>query len=190
VTEEVGALRRSTQGRLSVLDEVLRVQARYRRTRRAAVLAALLLVVVAVLPVQWPGPSNPPLEAAGPAVYRAPLTVRAGAVTGYIQLCQGLPVRLYTSDGARVFSAAATVEALPGREYLKPVGHGTYRLVLPTVVAARERVSENQKFRLDRLAPGRYVILAQYAGGNATTFSDVSVAPGTVAEVDLPNMCK
>jgi hypothetical protein len=116
--------------------------------------------------------------------------MRTGAVTGYVQLCQGIPVPLYTSAGARVFSAAATLEALPGREYWKPVGGGTYQLVLPTVVAARERVSANQKFRLDRLAPGRYVILAQYAGGNATTFLDVSVAPGAVAEVDLPNTCK
>jgi len=34
------------------------------------------------------------------------------------------------------------------------------------------------------------VILAQYAGGNASTYVDVSVAPGQVVMVDLPNTCK
>jgi hypothetical protein len=62
------------------------------------------------------------------------------------------------------------------------------RLMPPLV--ARERVSQNQQFRLDDLAPGRYVILAQYAGGNVSTSLEVSVAPGQVAEVDLPNTCK
>src|SRR5689334_25391422 len=99
-----------------------------------------------------------------------PWVVRTGAVTGYVQLCQGIAVPLYTAAGARVFSAAATVEALPGREYLKPVGGGTYRVVLPRVVVAWERVSQNQKFRLDDLVPGRYVILARYPGGNASTW--------------------
>jgi hypothetical protein len=97
---------------------------------------------------------------------------------------------LYASTGARLFSAAATVEALGGQEYLKPVGDGTYRVVLPTMVAARDRVSQNQKFLLDHLAAGRYVILAQYSGGNVSTSLDVSVAPGQVAEIDLPNTCK
>jgi hypothetical protein len=187
VTEEVGPLRQSSDRRLSVIDEVLRAQARRHRARRAAVLAALLLgAVLAVLRVQWPGPSIPLLRAGGPLAS----TARTGAVTGYIQPCQGILVPLYTSAGARVFSAAATVEALPGRVSLKPVGHGTYRLVFPTSVAVRQRVSENQEFRLARLTPGRYVILAQYAGGNVTTSLDVPVAPGTVAEVDLPDTCK
>jgi hypothetical protein len=97
---------------------------------------------------------------------------------------------LYASTGARLFSPAATVEALSGQKYLKPTGDGTYRVVLPTVVAARERVSQNQKFLLDHLAAGRYVILAQYAGGNVSTSLDVSVAPGQATEVDLPNTCK
>jgi hypothetical protein len=115
---------------------------------------------------------------------------QTGAVSGYIQPCQGLPFPLYASTGARLFSSAATVEALSGQKYLKPVGDGTYRVVLPTVVAEQDRVSQNQKFRLDHLAPGRYLILAQYTGGNVTTSLDVSVAPGQATEVDLPNTCK
>ena len=112
-----------------------------------------------------------------------------GAVTGYIQPCDGLPSPLKTSTGARLFSAAATVEALRGQEHMRPVGNGIYRMVFPTVVAARERVSQNQKFRFDHLASGRYVIRAQYAGGNAITSLDVSAIAGQVATVDLPNTC-
>jgi hypothetical protein len=88
-----------------------------------------------------------------------------------------------------LFSAAALVEALPGQQHAETAADGTYWVVLPPVVAARERVSQNQEFRLDHLAPGRYVILAEYAGGHVSTFLDVSVAPGGVVEVDLPNTC-
>lgn len=148
---------------------------RHLRLWRAGLAAAALLAVFASL---WLGPGRP---RAGVA--------RTGAVTGYIQPCSGLPFPPSTSTGARLFSAAATVEALRGKEYLKPAGDGNYRWVFPAAAAARERVSQNQKFRLDDLAPGRYVILAQYARGNASTSLDVSVAPGQVAEVDLPNPC-
>lgn len=160
-----------------VLDEALRAQAQRRWLRRGGVAVVTLLLVVLGAVALGPG--------------RAPITgvVRTGAVTGYIQPCQGLPFPLYTSTGARLFSSAATVEALPGREYLRPVGDGIFRLVLPTVVAARERVSQNQQFRLDHLPPGRYVILADYTGGNVRTSLDVSVAPGKVAEIDLPDTC-
>jgi hypothetical protein len=63
-------------------------------------------------------------------------------------------------------------------------------VVLPAVVASRERVSQNEAFELDDLAPGRYVILAQYAGGNVSTYADVSVASGQVVTVVLPDRCK
>jgi hypothetical protein len=115
---------------------------------------------------------------------------RTGAVTGYIQPCEGIFVPLYTSTGARLFSAAATVEALPGHEHWKPLGGGDYRIVFPNVIAARERVSENQKFRFDHLPPGKYVILAHYAGGNVSTSMDVSVIAGGTADLYLPNVCK
>ena len=170
-------MRQSTEGQLSVVDEVLWAQARHRRWRRAGLAVTLLLLVVfASLRL---GPGRPP--GAGVA--------RTGAVTGYIQPCQGKYVPLYTSTGARVFSAAATVEALRGRESWKPLGSGSYRIVLPAVVAGYERVSQNQQFRFDHLAPGRYVILARYTGGTASTWLDVSVAAVRVADVLLPNMC-
>lgn len=176
--EEVGALRQSTKGQLSVLDDALRVQARRRRLRRGGLAVVTLLLVVLVGLVLGPGRQL----SAGMA--------RTGAVTGYIQPCEGIWVPLYTSTGARLFSAAATVEALRGREYLKPLGGGSYRIVFPAVVAARERVSQNQKLRLGRLSPGRYVILAHYAGGNAITWLDVSVIAGRTADIYLPYVCK
>ena len=193
VAEEVSALRQRTEKRLSVLSvlDEMRAQTRHRRPWRAGLIALLLFAVPAAL---WFSPSSRPSSrpprAGGLAERTLPWVVQTGTVTGYIQPCQGLPFPLYASTGARLFSAAATVEALSGQEYPKPAGDGIYRMVLPTVVAARERVSQNQKFRLDHLSPGRYVILAQYTRGNVSTSLDVSLAPGQVAEVDLPNTCK
>jgi hypothetical protein len=95
-----------------------------------------------------------------------------------------------TSTGTRLFSAAALVEALAGQQHIVTAPDGSYWVGLPTVVASRERVSQNQAFVFEGLAPGRYVILAQYAGGNASTYVDVSVAPGQVVTVELPETCK
>jgi hypothetical protein len=177
----VGALRQSTKdGRLPVLDYVLRAQDRRRRLRCGGLAAiALLPVVLAVVVGLALSPGRQPITG----------LARTGAVTGYIQPCDGLGVPLHTSTGARLFSAAALVEALPGQQHSETAADGTYWVVLPTVVAAWERVSQNQEFRLDHLAPGRYVILAEYTGGNASTLLDVLVAAGRVAEVDLPNTC-
>jgi len=187
MTEEVGALRQSTEGPLSIVDEVLRAQARNRRLRRAG--AAAVMLVLAALTGLWLSPSSSP-SLLSPAVVAMPWMAQTGAVTGYIKPCSGTAMLVDTSSGAPLFSAAATVEALPGQEHMKPAGHGVYRLVLPAVIAARESVSQNQKFRLDHLAPGLYVILARYADGNGTTSVDVSLAPGQVADVLLPDTCK
>jgi hypothetical protein len=58
------------------------------------------------------------------------------------------------------------------------------------VTGSAEEAAHLAALRLDHLAPGRYVILARYAGSNATTSLDVSVAPGQVADVILPDPCK
>jgi hypothetical protein len=171
----VGALQPATGGRLSVLDEVLRAHARH---RRASLDAAVLLL--AALAGVWLGHSGRPPGAAAAGT---------GAVSGYLQPCSGLPFPQFTSTGARVFSAAATVAARRGREHWKPVGDGDYQLVMPTAVAAREQIGQNQEFRLGDLAPGRYVIVAQYAGGNVSTFLDVTVHAGQLTDVELPNPC-
>jgi hypothetical protein len=141
--------------------------------------------MLALLASLWLGPPGRP-PGTGPASTGPAST---GAVTGYIRPCSGLGIPQYTKTGARLFSAAATVEALRGREYQKPAGHGNYQMVMPTTVAARERVGPNQEFRLDRLPPGRYVILAQYTRGGAITFRDLSVSAGRIADLTLPNTC-
>jgi hypothetical protein len=183
----VGALREPAGERLSVLDEVLRGHARHRRLRRAGLAALLLLVVFAAL---WLS-ASPRISIAGGTPDRAlPWSVETGGVTGYIEPCSGTGFPVDASTGARVFSAAALVEALPGQWHSQTAADGTYRVVLPTVVASRERVSQNEAFELDDLAPGRYVVLAQYAGGNVSTYVNVSVAPGQVVLLDLPDTCK
>ena len=183
----MGALRERAGERLSVLDEVLRGQARHRRLRHAGLAALLLLAVFAAL---WLGSARRTPIAGGTPGHALPWTVKTGAVTGYIQPCSGTGFPVDASTGTRLFSAAALVEALPGQEHLETAADGTYRMVLPAVAASRERVSQNQAFELDDLAPGRYVILAQYEGGNVSTYVDVSVAPGQVVMVVLPDTCK
>ena len=63
----MSALRESSGRRLSVLDEVLRAQARYRawrRLRRAGLAGALLLLTVLVS--LWAGPASPPAHKVWP----------------------------------------------------------------------------------------------------------------------------
>jgi hypothetical protein len=179
----VGALGERAGERLSVLDEVLRGQARRRRLCRAGLAALLLLTVFAAL---WLGSSRHIPVAGGTPDRALPWSVETGAVSGYIQPCSGSGV----ATVVRQFSAAALVEALPGQEHPTTAADGTYRVVLPTVIAARERVSQNQAFELGDLAPGRYVILAHYARSIVSTYVNVSVAPGQVVMVDLPDTCK
>lgn len=184
----MGTLRQSTQGQPSVLAGVLRAQARKRRLRRAG--AAALTLALAALAGLWLSPSGRPSAAASPAVVERSRLAQTGAVTGYVRPCAGIGWPVDPSTGARVFSAAAVVEALPGLAHTQPGGPDPDQLVLPTAVAAREPVPQNEKFLLDQLAPGPYVILAHYAGSNATTFVEVIVAPGQVADVTLPDTCK
>jgi hypothetical protein len=183
----VGALRERAREQLSVLDEVLRGQARHRRLWHAGLAALLLLALFAAL---WLGSSRRAPIAGGTPSRALPWAVATGGVTGYIQPCSGTGFPVDASAGGQLFSAAALVEALPGQERTETAADGTYRVVLPAVVASRERVSQNEAFVLDDLAPGRYVILAQYAGGNVSTYADVSVASGQVVTVVLPDRCK
>lgn len=179
----MGALRQPAGERLSVLDQVLRGHARHRRLGRAGLAALLLLAVFAALWLDIP-------SAGGPSSRSLPWVVETGGVTGDVPPCSGTGVPVDASTGARLFSAAALVEALPGQQHSTTAPDGTYWVTLPKVVASRERVSQNQAFKLDDLAPGRYVILAQYAGGHASAYVDVSVAPGQVAVAELPNTCE
>lgn len=133
------------------------------------------MVLLAVLAALWLGRTG----AAG-----------TGTVIGYVPPCSGTGWPLDAATGARLFSAAALVEALPGRQHSVTAADGSYWVVVPAVAASRQRVSQNQPFKLDDLAPGRYVILAQYAGITMSTYADVSVVPGQVVTVHLPDTCK
>lgn len=134
------------------------------------------------------------LSGSGPAARGGPsrpatLTAHTGGVTGYIDPCQGIGIDIGLPY------AAGTVTALRGRETWKLVRsesnrtYQTYRMVLPTAVAARQHVGENQKFSFD-LPPGRYVLVGRYDRGNFETFLDVTIAAGTVLHRDLPDLCK
>lgn len=171
-------MRRSSGQRRSVVEEILRAQARHRPWWWAT--PAMTLLLLAGCASSRAVPDRAPGAAAAPTA----------TVTGYIQPCAGLPFRQRTSTGAWLFSAAATVQALRGQEHQKPMGDGISRIVWPTVIAAQERVSQNQKFRLDHLAPGRYVILAHYVPGNVTTSLGVLAAAGQMITIELPNTCK
>jgi hypothetical protein len=81
------------------------------------------------------------------------------------------------------------VTALRGVEQLRPVPGGEAQ-VLPTDVAARQHVNENEAFRF-ALVPGRYVIMAAYDdSGGMQTFLDVDLQPGATLHRNLPDVCK
>jgi hypothetical protein len=71
----VGALRQSAEGRLSVVEQVLRAQARHRRWRRAGLAAAML--ALAVFAGLWLGPGRSP--GAGVARTSPPVQVQVAS---------------------------------------------------------------------------------------------------------------
>ncbi len=161
-------------------------RAHARRRRRKTALAVIIAAVTIGGGLAWAGAlSGSGPRARGVPSRPAPLTAHNGAVTGYIDPCEGLPVRLPF--------AAGTVTALRGSQTWKLAGdngtYQTYRLQLPATVAARQRVGQNQKFYLD-LPPGRYVLVGRDSRGDVTTYLDVTISAGRVLHRDLPNLCK
>jgi hypothetical protein len=135
-------------------------------------------------------PASGPASTGGPADNGAPAD--SGVLTGNIDLCSGLPVTMLPPDDRppKLFSAAATVVLLHGPVHWQAARAGTERLVFPSAVVAREQVSRNQPYRFAGVRPGRYVVRAWYAGGNAWTFRDMTLRPGGAVHADLPNLCK
>ncbi len=167
-----------------------RAHARRRRRKTALVVIAIAAATGGVLAGAGilPGGRAAPAARRGPSA-PAPLAAHTGAVTGYIDPCRGLGI----ARGPEPY-AAGTVTALRGHQTYELVGsesnrtYQTYRLVLPTAVAARQHVSENQRFYFD-LPPGQYVLVGRYADGNATTLLDVSISAGRVLHENLPDFC-
>jgi hypothetical protein len=175
------APRAGTPADAQVLIAAVRADARRRRWNKRLgaliVVAAVAGCFAAMVALSGSNPA-PPGHLSPPA----PLTARAGEVTGYIDPCEGLPIQ-------GLPYAAGTVTALRGQQTWKPDGPGTSRLQLPATVAARQHVGANQAFSFD-LAPGQYVLVARYQTGNAMSFLAVSVAAGQVLHRDLPNLCR
>jgi hypothetical protein len=115
--EEVGALQQSTEGQLSVIDVVLRVQARHRRSWRAGLAAVMLLAVFASL---WHGPGRPPVA----GVARVPAAARVVTITeqpGGGPDAGRPPAPVTITDVAVVRQLAALVDSLLLLGTIEPV---------------------------------------------------------------------
>jgi hypothetical protein len=148
------------------------------RAAPGLVLVAAILVAVFVVPL-------PQLHLFHAATM--PLTaqhpVRKGAVTGFIEPCEGRPI-------PGLPYAAGTVTAYRGEPTYKQIAPGAYRMVLPTTFVARQHVVRNQRFDLN-LSPGHYFLVAKYDGpGNAGSFLDVQITAGATLRVNMPDVCK
>lgn len=120
---------------------------------------------------------------AGPRPTLTPTASNTGAVAGGIEPCEGIAI----PGGPRF--AAGTVTVLAGNTKLKRLRGGVYHVVLPKRVVARQTVSRNHTYHF-RLAPGRYVLRARYAGSsNVHPFVKVKVTAGAFVQANVPNMC-
>jgi hypothetical protein len=176
-----------TQAEAQALIEEARAHA-WRRRRKSALAVIIVAAAVGGGVAGAVALSGGRAAAHSGASRSVSVAAHTGAVTGYIDPCEGIPI-----PGAPY--AAGTVTALRGRQTWKLVAsesnrtYQTYHLVLPTTVAARQHVSENQKFYFD-LPPGQYVVVARYDRDGAMTFLDVSISARRVLHENLPDLCK
>lgn len=165
-----------------VLIAEARAHARRRRLTVAVSLAiAVIMAAAGVLIAKAAGSSRAVVQSRP----RAAAAAVTGIVTGHLAACFGVePPNRPVTPG--------TVVVLRGRITWKPVGPGSEQLVYPKgPVVAQEHISNNydQTFRF-ALPPGQYVLAGRYDKGTGYyTFSQVTVTPGTIARVNLPNMC-
>jgi len=107
-----------------------------------------------------------------------------GVVVGGLQPCAGI----VTSNSPRY--AAGTVTVLRGDMAWRDAGNGVTAAVFPAVMAGRQVVGTNgiYVFVLD---PGEYVLEGEYTagGGEPEPWVEVTITSGSVAHVDIPNMC-
>lgn len=140
---------------------------RTRRIATAAAVAALLIVA---------------LVGSGEAVLRLSGN---GVVVGGLEPCSGLPM----SNGPLRY-AAGTVTVLQGHVTWGATGTTQEVATFPRTAVAREEVGPNGIY-LFLLGAGDYVLEGQYKGASAsvTPWVEASVSPGSIAHVDVPNMC-
>jgi hypothetical protein len=172
--EKVSALRRSIKGRLCVLDDVLRAQARRRRVRRGglAVVTLLLVVLVGLVldPGRHPGAGVARTEAVTAA--RAPVGSRAAALT----LARQMLARLVVPPGSQ---AAHPSPVPPPLSRYSAGGNLPYTVDVHRFVLVREPAADVESFLLAHVPAGMSWAgdgLAQSTTNSVTVLS-VSYSP-------------
>jgi hypothetical protein len=105
-----------------------------------------------------------------------------GIVVGGLDSCSAIPA----PDQPRY--AAGTVAVLKGHIAWRAAGSDHAVAVFPTVVVDQRDVGVNGMY-LFVLDKGDYVLRGNYRSATATPWIELTVTPGTVAYVDVPNMC-
>jgi hypothetical protein len=163
-------LRQSTEGRLCVLDDMLRAQARRRRLRGGLAVVTLVFVVLAGLvldPGRHPGAGTARTGAV--TVTRAPAGSRAAALT----LARQMLARLVVPAG----SHAAHPSPVPPPLSVSSAGDGLpYTVELHRLVLVREPAAAVQSFLLGHVPAGMSWAGDGLAPGTANTVTVLSVA--------------
>jgi hypothetical protein len=165
-----------------------RAHARHRRRRVALAVIAVAIVAASGLLIARAVSRPSPVDRSYP--HTAPPPSRTGVVTGRLEACRALPIGIGPFKNNPLPVTPGTVTVLRGQETWKPVGHGTYKLVLPTTVLARAYIGDNyhQMFHF-MLPPGPYVLVGRYTSGNIISTWPISVTAGTILHQDVPNEC-
>ncbi|HET9782060.1 MAG TPA: hypothetical protein VFR33_09790 [Candidatus Dormibacteraeota bacterium] len=105
-----------------------------------------------------------------------------GIVIGGLDSCAAIP------DPNQPRYAAGTVTVLKGDVAWRAEGSDHSVAVFPTVVVDKREVGANGLY-LFVLDQGAYVLQGNYRTATAVPWIELAVTPGTVAHVDVPNMC-
>ncbi|HJY58372.1 MAG TPA: hypothetical protein VJ418_18485 [Streptosporangiaceae bacterium] len=163
----MSALRQSTEGRLCVLDDMLRAQARRRRLRRGGLAVVTLLFVVLVSLVLYPGrhPGAGVARTGTVTATRAPAGSRAAALT----LARQMLARLVVPAGSQAAYPPPLSVSSAG-------GNLPYTVELHRFVLVHEPVAVVQSFLLAHVPAGMSWAGDGLAQGTANTVTVLSVA--------------
>ena len=167
----MSALRQSTEGRLCVLDDMLRAQARRRRLRRGGLAVVTLLFVVLAGLVLGPGrhPGAGVARTGAVTATRAPAGSRAAALT----LARQMLARLVVPAGSQ---AADPSPVPPPLSVSSAGGNLPYTVELHRFVLVREPVATVQSFLLAHVPAGMSWAGDGLAPGTTNTVTVLSVA--------------
>lgn len=167
----MSALRKSTEGRLCVLDDMLRAQARRRRLRRGGLAVVTVLFVVLVGLVLDPGrhPGVGVARTGAVTATRAPVGSRAAALT----LARQMLARLVVPAGSQ---AAHPSPVPPPLSVSSAGGNLPYTVELHRFVLVREPVAAVQSFLLTHVPAGMSWAGDGLAQGTTNTVTVLSVA--------------